>query len=295
MGKLRGKKPEAKQKRLKLFLFGPASIGKTTAAIQFPRNYIIDLEKGTDFYHDSINKQNSVVFQSNNPDEIREEVYTLLTTKHDFLTVTIDPVTQLYNAMQDKWTNRFVTYAKQQKESEMQDFGMRYWSKVKSEFKSIQRMLLSGDFNLIVTSHQKDIYGPGMSKLGVSFDSMKGDDYLFDYIFRLELINGKRMAFTVKERSEIGNQKFPEMFEWSYENFKKFYGQDILEKESTPIEMATPDDVLKLTKLLEIVNVDENIVQKWLAKAEANNFHEMTKDQIEKCVDYLDKKLKEIQ
>jgi flagellar biosynthesis GTPase FlhF len=44
---LRAKKPEAVEKRLKLFMYGPAGVGKTTAAIQFPNAYIIDCEKGT--------------------------------------------------------------------------------------------------------------------------------------------------------------------------------------------------------------------------------------------------------
>ncbi len=292
---LRGKKPEEKQKRLKMFLFGPAAIGKTTAAIQFPNNYIIDLEKGTDNYPKSITKQNSVVFQSSNPDEIYEEIKSLVTIQHDFKTVTIDPFTQLYNAVQEKWTRRFTSYAKEKKESEMQDFGMRYWGKVKSELKSIQRLLLTGDFNLIVTAHQKDVYGQNLSKLGVTFDSMKGDDYLFDYIFRLDFVNGKRMAFTFKERAEPGEAKFPESFEWSYENFKKFYGAEILEKKATPLELASKDDVLKLEKLLQVVKVEDEIKTKWLAKAEVENFSEMTKTQIIKCIDYLEKKLKEIE
>ena len=47
---LRARKPEAVQKRLKLFMFGPAGVGKTTAAIQFPNSYIIDCERGTENY-----------------------------------------------------------------------------------------------------------------------------------------------------------------------------------------------------------------------------------------------------
>ena len=39
---LRAKAPEAVAKRLKLFMFGAAGVGKTTAAIQFPNSYIID-------------------------------------------------------------------------------------------------------------------------------------------------------------------------------------------------------------------------------------------------------------
>ena len=45
---LRARKPEAVTKRLKLFMFGPAGVGKTTAAIQFPNSYIIDAERGSE-------------------------------------------------------------------------------------------------------------------------------------------------------------------------------------------------------------------------------------------------------
>ena len=64
----------------------------------------------------------------------------------------------------------------------LQDFGMRFWAKVKSDFKSIHRLLMQLDMNVIVTSHQKDVYSANMIKTGVTFDSMKGDDYLFDLI-----------------------------------------------------------------------------------------------------------------
>jgi len=290
MGKLRAVKPEVKEKRLKMFVFGAAGIGKTTAAIQFPKNYIFDLEKGTSQYSKTINSAGSVVFQTNNPDEIEEETNTLLTTKHDFVTVTYDPFTQFYNAVQEKWNRRFIQFSKNEKEAEMMDFGMRYWGKVKSEVKALQRMILNLDMNVIITAHQKDVYGAGMTKQGVTFDSMKGDDYLYDYIFRLELMNGKRMAFTVKERAEIGQAKFPEMFEWSYENFKKFYGADILEKSSVPVEMATAEDVIKLKALLDVVKVEDEIISKWLTKADCDSFDEFNKDQINKCIAFLENK-----
>src|SRR5207248_639394 len=47
---LRARKPQAVTKRLKLFMFGPAGVGKTTAAIQFPNSYIVDCERGAENY-----------------------------------------------------------------------------------------------------------------------------------------------------------------------------------------------------------------------------------------------------
>ncbi|MCP4988378.1 MAG: AAA family ATPase [Colwellia sp.] len=297
---LRGVKPKPTEKRLKLFLFGPANIGKTISALQFPDNYIMDLEKGTDFYNKTINKNRSVVFQNNDPEEIKAEVKTLVTTKHDFLTVTFDPFTQYYNAVQEKWTERFNEYARSKKESDMQDHGMRYWAKVKSEIKSTQRLLLAGDFNLIVTAHQKDIYGPGMSKIGVSFDSMKGDQHIYDYVFRLDMVNGKRMAIKEKERCEIGEDKFPNTFEWSYDNFKKYYGQDILEKKHEPLLLASEGQIKRVKEMINLFNVSEDDQKKWLKdvsrkvkfKIDIESFEDVPQENIQKFIDFYDDKIK---
>jgi hypothetical protein len=288
---LKAKAPEVKEKRLKMFLFGPAGQGKTTAAIQFPNAYIIDTEKGTDFYHNTIIKSGSVVLQTNNPDEIRDELKALLTEKHGYKTLIIDPITQVYNAVQDKWTKIFEKHAKDAKDKEVQDFGMRFWSKVKSEFKAIQRLMLALDMNVIITSHQKDVYGPNFSKVGVTFDSMRGDDYLFDLIFRLEKIGDKRMAITVKERADMGKNKFPEQFEWGYDNFLKFYGAEIIEREAKPVEMANAEQVMRVKQLVETLKVEEEEQNKWFTKTGVETFEEMTGEQIKKVVEFLEKKL----
>lgn len=258
---LKAVKPEAKEKRLKLFLYGPAGVGKTTAAIQFPNAYIIDMERGTDYYGESIARSGSVVYQTTNPDEVRDEIKALLTEKHEYRTLIIDPVTSLYNALQDKWSRIFEKHAKSQEQAEIQDFGMRYWGRVKSEYKAIQRMLMSLDMNVIITSHQKDIYGVGMQKIGVGPDSMKGDSYIFDLVFSLDIINGKRVAQTIKERAEIGKNKFPDRFEWSYPNFLKLYGEDVITREAVAVKMATAGQVAEIERLLGVVKIDDATVQ----------------------------------
>lgn len=288
---LKAIKPEVKEKRLKLFLFGEAGIGKTLAALQFPNSYVVDTEKGTDFYANVINKQNSAVFQTLNPDDIKEEIKQLLTTKHPYKTLIIDPITQVYNATQEKWTRIFEKYTKSEKEGEIQDFGMRYWAKVKGDFKGLQRLMLQLDMNVIVTSHQKDVYGSNFSKIGVTFDSMRGDDYFFDLVFRISKKGGERIAETIKERAEIGQNKFPPEFVWSYDNFCKFYGKNIIEKESTPVSMATKEQVEMIKALIETVKVDEADINKWFAKADVAEWDEMTSEQIQKCIDFVNKKL----
>ena len=71
---LRARKPEAVTKRLKLFMFGPAGVGKTTAAIQFPNSYIIDCERGSENYDKLITESGSAVFQTTDIQEVIAEV-----------------------------------------------------------------------------------------------------------------------------------------------------------------------------------------------------------------------------
>ena len=294
---LKGVKPETKEKRLKLFLYGPAGVGKTTAMIQFPQAYVIDTEKGTDHYSKTLSGSKSAVFQSNNPDEIKEELRELLTTKHEYRTLILDPITNLYNAVQEKWTRIFEKQMRDSGKTEQadtQDFGMRFWGRVKSEFKSIQRMIISLDMNVLISSHQKDQYGPNMQKVGVTFDSMKGEDYLYDLVFRLAIQGGKRMAITEKERSEVGQNKFPESFEWSYQNFCKFYGKEIIEKESTPVILASTEQVNRIKHLIEFVKVEQDQINGWFQKAGVDQWDEMTAETIQKAIDFLEKKLKAI-
>jgi hypothetical protein len=288
----KAKTPEPKNKRVKMMVFSSPGLGKTTAAINWPKSVIIDMEHGTDNYHETIIKQGSVVLHTTNPDEVKDEIKTLLTEKHDYRTIIIDPVTILYQEIQSKWTRIFSKYADTEKATELQDFGFRYWAKVKSDYKSIMRMLLASDMNVILTAHQKDVYGEGMKKVGFGSDSMKGDEHIFDYVFQLVMDSkGRRTAITKKERAEVGKAKFPQEFEWSYTNFKIYYGADSLEREATPIPLATVEQVAEVKRLLTIVKVDDNWEADCLTKADVDTWEELTAEKIGKCIEFLNKKL----
>src|SRR5438477_6850609 len=91
---LRARQPQAVDKRLKLFMFGPAGVGKTTAAIQFPNSYIIDCEKGTENYDKLITASGSAVFQRTDIHEVVGEVKSLLTQWQDLRTMVMDSITR---------------------------------------------------------------------------------------------------------------------------------------------------------------------------------------------------------
>ena len=288
---MRATKPNKAEKRIKMLLYGEAGVGKTYCSIQFPKAYIIDTEHGTDQYSKVIIENDSVVFQTNSFFEVKEELKSLLKDT-EYKTLIIDPITPLYVDLQEHWSKKFEKYATDQKQIDMMDYGIRYWQKIKADYRTLHNLLLKLDKNIIITAHEKPEYGPGLQKIGSTYDSMRGDDYIYDYVFQLKKhSDGRRLAYKIKERSLPNEQKFPDQFEWNFQNFVKMYG-NIINKEPEPVTLATKEQIEELEKLIEIINVDQDIIDKWLAKAEAETFADMTYEQISRCISYLKEKIK---
>jgi len=274
---LRARKPEAVVKRLKMFMFGPAGVGKTTAAIQFPNSYIIDAERGTENYDKVVSGSGSVVFATTDINEVVQEVKSLLTEKHDFRTLVIDPITPLYNDLLDKCESQVGA-----------DFGRHYGAANKT-MKRLANLIMNLDMNVIVTAHAKTEYGANLSKLGYTFDGWRQLDYWFDLVVELGKKGKKRMAKVVKTRIET----FPDedVFEWSYEAIRKRYDASILEREAQQISLATPEQVREVKDLLNIVRLPDGLVDKWLSKAQVETWEDMPAETIIKCIEYVKNRL----
>lgn len=270
---LRAKKPESVTKRLKLFMYGPAGVGKTTAAIQFPRAYIIDGERGAENYEKLINGSDSVLMQTTDMMEVIAEVRELLTVQHDFRTLVVDPITSLYNDLLDKCEQKVGN-----------EFG-RHYGAANKEMKRLANLIMQLDMNVIVTAHAKTEYGPKLEKIGITFDGWKQLDYLFDLVVELAKRGKSRMGRVIKTRLE----SFPDAdsFEWSYAEIQKRYDVATLERTATPMALATAEQVKELNELLEIVKLPDGTVEKWLAKANVDELADMPAVAIAKCIDFV--------
>ncbi len=277
---LRAKKPEAIVKRLKLFMYGPAGVGKTTAAIQFPNSYIIDSEKGTENYDKLINASGSAVFHTTDMNEVIAEVKSLLTEKHTYRTLVIDPITTLYNDLLDK--------CEQQVGS---DYGRHYGAANKS-MKRLANLLMQLDMNVVITAHAKAEYGQNFSKIGYTFDGWKQLDYWFDLVVELGKRTKKRFAKVVKTRLEA----FPDedVFEWSYQAIRKRYDITMLEKEAQQVALAAPEQIAQLKDLLGVVKLPDGTVDKWFAKAGVDLWEDMPADTIAKCIEFVQNRLPKV-
>ena len=148
---LRGKQPKDIPKRLKLLLYGPAGVGKTMAAIQLPKPYVIDCEKGTDHYGALIEKSGGAVFQTTVMAELILEVRSLVSEEHGYRTLVIDPITTVYQDLLDESEKKVGT-----------QWG-RHYGAANQQMKRLANLIMSLDMNVIVTAHAKPVYGDAMA------------------------------------------------------------------------------------------------------------------------------------
>lgn len=276
---LRAVKPTAIQKRLKALFYGAAGAGKTTAAISFPKPYLIDTEKGSENtqYVDKLTKSGGVVFQTTDFDELMSEVKSLLVEKHEYKTLIIDPLTILYNDLLDKSAIKHGT-----------EFGKHY-GEANKQVKHLLGLLLRLDMNVIITAHSKNEYGANMSVIGQTFDCYKKLDYLFDLVFEVQK-RGKERTGLIK-KSRIESLPDGETFPFSYDEIAIRYGREILERDAIAEVLATQEQVERLNYLIDLFKVPVEITDKWKTKANAESFDEMNESLIVKCIQSLEDKL----
>jgi len=277
---LKAKKPSAIECRLKALFYGCAGVGKTFAAIQFPKPYIIDTEGSTNKpqYVNLIEKSDGAVLMTVDFDEMINEVRELLTTKHDYKTLILDSLTLAYNDLLEKAERKVGT-----------DFG-RHYGEANKRMKQLLNLLFRLDMNVIITSHSKNEYGQNLAVLGQTFDCYKKLDYLFDLVFEIQKRGSHRIALVKKSRFEAF--KDSDTFPFSYDEIAERYGRHILERDAVAQELATTEQVCEIVRLIDLLKIPVETYQKWLDKGSSDGWEDMPKEAIQKCIDHLAAKIK---
>jgi hypothetical protein len=277
---LKAKKPAMIESRLKALFYGNAGVGKTMAAIQFPKPYIIDTEGSTNKpqYVKAIDKVDGAVLMTVDFDEMVNEVRELLTTQHDYKTLVIDSLTLLYNDLLEKAERKVGT-----------EFG-RHYGEANKRMKQLLNLLFRLDMNVIITCHSKNEYGQNLAVLGQTFDGYKKLDYLFDLVFEIQKRGNHRVGLIKKSRIE--GLPDGESFPFSYDEIANRYGRDVIERDAIAQELAMPEQVKEITRLIDLLKVSEETYSKWLDKSNSDSWEDMQKLDIQKCIDHLQSKIK---
>jgi hypothetical protein len=210
-----------------------------------------------------------------------QEVKGLLSTKHEYKTLIIDPITVVYNDLVD-------SAAANSKMLDPTAFG-RHYMEANKKIKYLLQLLLRLDMNVILTAHAKNEYGKDMSVLGQTYDAYRKLDYLFDLVIEIRKHGLRRTGMIRKTR--IATFEEGAEFEFSYDEIAKRYGRDVIERTAIAENLATSNQVAEMNRLVKLLNIPIDVTDKWLAKANSTNFSDMSEEVINKCLIALQQKL----
>ena len=181
------------------------------------------------------------------------EVKSLLTEKHDFRTLVIDPITPIYNDLLDKCETQVGT-----------DFGRHYGAANKT-MKRLANLIMALDMNVVITAHAKTEYGAEP---------------------REDRLHVRRLAaarLLVRPRRRAGQEGQEALRQGRQDAARHVPGrgrvrvelrrdQAALRRERAgeggeQVRLASREQVKEIKDLLGIVRLPEGTVDKWFAKA----------------------------
>lgn len=279
---LKAKDPSlAKPRKPKMLAFGDAGVGKTWAAMGFPRPYYTDAEGGASLPHYTKRlKEVGGVYigpedGANDYTIMTEEIKTLATTKHPYRTLVVDSHTKMFN------TEVAVEY--QRLQSIGRDMDKTFGAEKKSAINWMRKWLLwfeKIDMTCILICHSRAMWKDG-KEVGTTFDGYDKLSFELDLVVHVIKHGASRKARIIKSRLE----QFQEgtVIDWSYESFASLYGAEVLEAEAAPVEPPTEEQILDYTGMLDVMKVDPKLLEKW-AEVELSD---LTREQLQKRLDYL--------
>lgn len=287
--RLKGVEPKkAEPSKPKILLFGPAGAGKTWGALDFPSVYYIDTEKGADrdHYTDKLVKSGGRYFGpeqgSQDFPSVIAEIEALATEDHPYKTLVIDSGTKLFS------TAKFLAAER----------GGDEYGRDKKEANKPARRLMSWlgriDMNVIIIAHEIPLWGLDSkgerSQIGVTYDAWDKLDYELDLVLNIQKLAARRLAKIVKSRL----QEFPEAtnFDWSYDEFAKRYGKDVIESQGKVLVLVTPEQLAQYHSLMEKWKSPEGQEDKWMKAANVTSLNDMDSEKMTKIIEYIEKQLK---
>lgn len=272
---LRGAKAQDENPRLKLLLSGGAGVGKTTAALQMPRPYVMDCESGTIHYGEMIEQAGGCAFAPVDYHDLVKEIRTLMTEDHEYRTLVIDPVTTVFATLVDEGEKHVGT-----------EFG-RHYGYANNHFKRLCNLLTSIDMNVVITAHEKKEYGEDMKVVGKTFDGYKKLDYIFDLWLQLDRDRETRQRFAYVAKTRLAEFPDGEHFEFTTDNLLSRWGERLNNKAGTT-ELASPEQVERLEFL--IAKITDEKLKKNVDKALKGvvEMADLSAERADKAIKYIE-------
>lgn len=285
---LKAKEPEVVEiSKPKFMISGESGVGKTFFALSFPKPYLIDVESGATRpqYQEKLKKVGGAYFGKEEGSQdfktIIEEVKQLATTDHPYKSLIIDSFSYIY-----------MIEASIAEEEIGSDFG-KDKKEAQKPTKKLIRWLEKLDMNVILICHSKGKWGRKGKEVyqdGTTFDGWDKMEYILDLWIE---IAKDRKTFLVR-KSRIESLPQDSSMPLTYKAFADVYGKGIIEKDVKPAELAEKNQIKKIEKMIDVLNINEEQVAKWYKKVDVEDWSEMTKAQIDGLIENLEKKIADI-
>jgi hypothetical protein len=286
---LRAKKPEVNQSRFKALLYADKGAGKTHFCCSFPDSYYIDTEGLEDYEHfvNMIKKNNGDLIYLTEMSEIIKEVKDLLSIKHNYKTVIIDSVSFPYAWLAQMEAERL---AQKSPNAEGTEFGANL-AKAKRLTFQLGMLLSRLDMNVIVVAHEKSKFIDNKDA-GKTYDVNEKMAYSLGSVLNMRLYGKSRKLFIEKSRYTQLKTGDTLDFDDGYQVIENLFGREIFAREAKVFELASVDQVNEINRLIELLKISDETVQKWKMSAKTETFETMDKEKIQKCIEHLNSKLK---
>lgn len=287
--KLLGSAPDLiKARKPKILVYGASGVGKTRWALDWPDLYVLDVEGGATQpeYRKQLQSSRGLYLGPDDGaasfDVVLDQVKTLATETHDRKTLVVDSVTKLFANEIAREAERLTDAGKKNEFGADKRPAVNYMRQLVSWLTrmNLNVILIAGE----IAEWGKDSTGE-RSQIGTTFDCWPRLEYELDLAIQVVKLGNSRYGKVRKSR--IAAFPHAETFEWTYDAFTSLYGRDVVEEPSERIQVATPEQIAEINRLLEVVKLEEGTVDKWLAAANVSAWDEMAEPRAAKAIDYL--------
>jgi|WetSurMetagenome_2_1015567.scaffolds.fasta_scaffold119659_3 KaiC/GvpD/RAD55 family RecA-like ATPase len=285
---LKGKKPELiVPSKPKFMISGDPGTGKTMFALNWDAPFYCDTERGATRkqYTEKLIAGGGAYFgpEDGSQDfrEVINQVRELATTEHKFRSLVIDSFSKLYNLEAASAEERVgADFGKDKREANKPARQLMRW---------IERL----DLSVVLVCHSKEKWIRQERELlmvGKTYDGPPKLSFDLDLWIEAKLVGNKRYATIIKSRIE----GFPvgQDIALDVETFKKLYGESVINAPSKAITLASSEQVAEIKRIVELLKISDEDVDKLLAKGQAVEIEDLSKENATKFLTYLEAKLK---
>jgi hypothetical protein len=293
--KLKAKAPgEVKPGKTKGLIFGASGVGKTWFTLSFPSPYYIDTEGGADLahYQERLKAAGGAYM---GPDEgaldfgeILGQMRALATEKHKHKTLVIDSITKIYQVEIANSAERL---------GEKDVFGASKKPAI-ARMRQLVNWTMKLDMNVWFVAHEANEWGVSPTT-GQREEVGKIPDVWEKLVYELDL--GLRVtrrgkifpAIASVHKSRLLGFPLGDVFDLTYDEFGTRYGKDYIEAETHTITLATAEQVSEIVRLVDLLKISEEQVEKVLTKAAASGWSELSTSQAFDTIVWLTSKITE--